>query len=131
MGPVDIAERSQIREPGCQIATVPGGQRVRPGHHHLRGPGGLGVCLLQHPFGVCTSLREHLIAAAPRILRKLAAVLLRIRHITVGRLLGVGQDADGLDMRILGTVAGHVADLTEHPAPQPLDFLPERGLLVE
>jgi hypothetical protein len=72
---------------------------------------------------VCPGFGQHPVTAAPGVLGKLTAVLLRIGHIPVRHLLGVRQDPDGLDVGVLRAGTGRVVRV-EDPPPQPLDLLP-------
>jgi hypothetical protein len=73
---------------------------------------------------------EQPVTTAPGILGELTAVLLRIGHVAIRRLLGVRQDPDGLDVGVLRTQAGRVTSIDDAPA-QPLDLLPQRRPLVQ
>src|SRR5262249_30708800 len=78
---------------------------------------------------------KDLVAPGPCLLGKPVTVRLGVRDVPVRRELSIGQDSNGMHVRILAAEQNAVVSAGLHsgdnPAPEALDLVPQRNLLVQ
>lgn len=125
-----VAERPQVGDLGLEVLPFGRGELVVRAPGGVGGPGPAGVRLLQDHAGPHLRLAQDLVAAQAGVLGEFPAVFLGVGHVTVGRLLCLGQHVHGLDVAVLRLDPGLPLAL-EQPLAQPQDLFLQHAVVVE
>jgi hypothetical protein len=125
-----VAERAQVGDLGFEFLPLGSGERLVRLRDRPCSLGRARVRLFQDHAGAHLRLAQDVVVPLVGVLGDLPAVVLRVRHVTVGGLLGFRQHVHRLDVTVLRLDPG-ISPAFEQPVTQPEDLFLQHGVLVE